>query len=201
MSPKKRIVRSRTKNEARVPAGIRRRPRPPFDIGTLSGLGLLLVLAACRHSAAQTPPAASRAFPDITFRTALDETVRTADLKGDVVLVGLWTTTCGTCPEMRDAAERWNQSLAVQRVTVLAVNEDLAEKSWKAYMLKHPSTLIEVWDKDHRLRKAVGLTEVPSLLLVDREGQVRSRYPRWTGAIEPDVSRQLDALVREPRPK
>ena len=195
-----RSIPQRTTNETSSPTDVARRLQPARCLGLNAGLVLLVALTACRHTAAQTPRIVHQAFPDITFRTALDETVRTADLRDDVVLVALWTTDCKTCTELRDAAEKWGQSLAVQRVTVLGINEDPAEASWKAFMVQHPSPLIEVWDKNHALRDAVGLREVPALVLVDRMGQVRSLRRRWSGATEADVSGQLHELVREPRP-
>ena len=47
----------------------------------------------------------------MTFRTYEKETIRTADLKGDVVFVGLWATGSKNCTAMRmSPSSDWTSS-------------------------------------------------------------------------------------------
>jgi len=155
---------------------------------------LAVLLAACC-------PAANDALPDVTFRTSQGETVRTGDMKGDLVFVDLWATTCKTCGAMRSAIERLNQRLAAQGIRFLSVNEDADRETWKEYMVHNPSPLIEVWDDHGSFRKTMRVEGLPAAFAVDRGGQVRWRSPKWTGDAEATASAQLDSLLREPPPK
>ncbi len=69
-----------------VPDGRAEVPRWPR---VLAGFALF---AACFHFGPlyAAGPEANQALPDVTFPTFQDETVRTNDLKGDVLFVELW---------------------------------------------------------------------------------------------------------------
>jgi cytochrome c biogenesis protein CcmG/thiol:disulfide interchange protein DsbE len=166
----------------------------------LAGVALL---AACFRYAPMyaAGPEPNQALPDVTFRTSQDETVRTDDMKGDVVFVDLWTTNCKGCAAMRAAAKRLNQRFVAQGVRFLGVNEDPEQQTWKTYLVQNPSPLIEVWDKSHSFRAAMHLTGVPAAFVVDRSGQVRWSSPRWNDAAEAQASSQMEGLLKEPPPK
>jgi cytochrome c biogenesis protein CcmG/thiol:disulfide interchange protein DsbE len=171
-----------------------RRVRRPLALA-----GVALLAASFRY--APVYAAASQALPGVTFRTAQDETVRTDDLKGDVVFVDLWATNCKACAAMRAAAERLNGRFAAQGVRFLSVNEDAERKTWKDYLIHNPSPLIEVWDENHSFRLAMRLPGLPAAFVVDRSGWVRWRSPKWNGAAEAQAAAQIDSILREPQPK
>jgi peroxiredoxin len=139
-------------------------------------------------------------LPDVTFRTYEKETIRTADLKGDVVFVGLWATGSKNCTAMRESLERLDKQFAVQGVWFLSVSEDEKQQSWKEYLFHHPSPMTEVWDENHSFRRKARLTSLPTIFVVDRGGQIRWRS-QWTPAAESEASAQLTSLMQEPRPK
>ncbi len=143
---------------------------------------------------------ASPPVPDVTFRTYEKETIRTGDLKGDVVFVGLWATGSGNCTAMRESLERLDKQFAVQGVWFLAVNEDDKQKSWREYLFHHPSPMTEVWDENHSFRRQTRLTSAPTIFVVDQNGKIRWRS-RWSAAAEAEASAQLTSLMQEPRPK
>jgi len=161
----------------------------------------VLLVAACYY--APMPIAGhevSQLLPDVTFRTYEKETIRTADLKGDVVFVGLWATRSKDCTAMRESLERLDKQFAVQGVWFLAVNEDDQQQSWREYLFHHPSPMTEVWDERHSFRRKTRLTSVSSIFVVDRSGQIRWRS-RWTPTTETEASAELTSLMQEARPK
>jgi thiol-disulfide isomerase/thioredoxin len=163
--------------------------------------GVALLAACFRYAPLYAGPEPKQALPDVTFRTSQDETVRTDDMKGDVVFVDLWATDCKACAAMRAAAKRLNTRFAAQGVRFLGVNEDAEQQTWKSYLVHNPSPLIEVWDKSHSFRVALHLTSVPAAFVVDRSGQVRWSSPRWNDAAEAQASAQMEGLLKEPPPK
>lgn len=164
-------------------------------------LTMIILLAACYYSPVRVAgQEVNQSLPDVTFRTYEKETIRTADLKGDVVFVGLWATSSKNCTAMRKALERLDKQFAVQGVWFLAVNEDAKQQSWREYIFHHPSPMTEVWDENHSFRRKTRVTSLPMVFVVDRGGQIRWRS-HWTSASEAEASAQLTALMQEPRPK
>jgi peroxiredoxin len=165
-------------------------------------LTAIILLVAAYHNAPMgvAGQEVNQPLPDVTFRTYENETIRTADLKGDVVFVGLWATGSKNCTAMRESLERLDKQFAVQGVWFLAVSEDEKQQSWKEYLFHHPSPMTEVWDENHSFRRKARLTSLPTIFVVDRGGQIRWRS-RWTLAAESEASAQLTSLMQGPRPK
>jgi peroxiredoxin len=162
---------------------------------------IVLVAAACYCAPLRVAgQEVSQPLPDVTFRTYEKETIRTADLKGDVVFVGLWATGSKNCTAMRESLERLDKQFAVQGVWFLSVSEDEKQQSWKEYLFHHSSPMTEVWDENHSFRRKARLTSLPTIFVVDRGGQIRWRS-QWTPAADSQASAQLTSLMQEAPPK
>jgi len=162
---------------------------------------IVLVAAACYCAPLRVAgQEVSQPLPDVTFQTYEKETIRTADLKGDVVFVLLWATGSKNCAAMRESLERLDKQFAVQGVWFLSVSEDEKQQSWKEYLFHHPSPMTEVWDENHSFRRKARLTSLSTIFMVDRGGQIRWRS-QWTPAAASEASAQLASLMHEPRPK
>ena len=164
-------------------------------------LSVIALAAACQYLPIQAMgQGANQPVPDVTFRTYENETIRTSDLKGEVVFVGLWMTDSKDCTAMREAFERLDKQFAVQGVWFLAVNEDEKQQAWRDYLFHHPSPMTEVWDENHSFRRKTRLPPPTTILVVDRSGLIRWRS-RWTASAEAKASAQLTSLMQEQRPK
>jgi thiol-disulfide isomerase/thioredoxin len=167
-------------------------------------LAAVTVLAFCCHfppvnaAGQETTPSL---LPDLTFRTYEDESIRTGDLKGDVVFVYLWAADCKSCLAARPAIEHLDKQFAVQGVWFLSVDEDANRQPWRNYLLHNPSPMTEVWDENHLFRTRVRLPKLPAAFAVDRSGQIRWRTPRWSSSDEAKASAQMASLLQEPKPK
>jgi hypothetical protein len=160
-------------------------------------VALMLLGASCSWSPAHAAgPQDGTSLPDVTFRTYQNETVRTGDMKGNVLFVELWATNCKTCAPMRASAERLNDQFAAKGVMFLSINEDAAQKTWEEYLVHKPSPLIEVRDTRHSFRRTVHVTSLPAALVVDRSGHVRWSSP-WTSTSEAKTSEILARLLLE----
>jgi len=142
-------------------------------------------------------------LPDLKLLTVQNETIRTTDLRGDIVFLDLWKLACVPCDEMRSSAARLNPQFGARGVRFLAINEDDTPAAWKKFLWLNPSPQIEVQDQGHQVRNALVATELPAVFLIDRLGQVRWRHVGWTSDSEREAAQQLEGLLREPpaRPK
>lgn len=92
-------------------------------------------------------------------------------LKGKIVVLEFWATWCGPCigaiPHMNKLADEFKD----QPLQFIAVTDEDA-KTVKPFLKKRP---IHAWiglDTDKSMRKAYGITGIPTTVIVDRDGQL-----------------------------
>lgn len=145
----------------------------------LGGLALALVagLAALPFIATRPTPA-----PEVTFQTIDGERTSLSSLKGEVVLVSFWSTTCAPCmAEMNDK---------------IALHRQLAPRGLKTYAVAmphdRPDMVLEIarryqvpWKvaldlKGEVAREFNGTDQTPTKFLIDRQGRIVKRYVGFT---------------------
>src|SRR5512145_3107874 len=90
-------------------------------------LGFAWILFSADKSGASTSgqiPAPQQGFlaPDFELKTPTGETTKLSDLRGQAVLVNLWTTWCPPCRAEMQSIEKLYREYKGQGFTVLAVN-------------------------------------------------------------------------------
>lgn len=143
----------------------------------------LLLTLAC------TLPASPALALGVNDKAALPDTtlvdgrlLKSADLKGKVVLVAFWATWCPVCVRELPELGQLRNTYAARGFEVVAVSVDDSEKEVKTYLrtagLAFPVTMAnDAW------RAAFGaIRGTPTLFLLDRQGTVRGKYVgRLTG--------------------
>lgn len=136
--------------------------------------------------------------PDVKFMTIKGETVSTADLRGKVVLVNFWATTCTTCVhEMPKIVETYNK-FAPRGFETIAVA-----------MSYDPPNYVQNYAEQNRLPFRVALDATggaaqsfgnirltPTTFLIDKRGNIVQRYLG-----EPDFAKLhtlVEQLLKEP---
>ena len=90
--------------------------------------------------------------PDVAFSTLQGERFRTADLRGKVVLVNFWATTCGVCIEEMPALKATQDKFEARGYRTVAVAMD--------------------YDPPSRVGAFVGLNPLPFTFVLDRDGSI-----------------------------
>lgn len=152
----------------------------------------LIGVAAAAYALTQKP-----AGPDATFTTLDGRQLRLQELRGKVVAVTFWATSCPICMgEMPDLVQTYRQ-YQPRRFELIAVAmaydaPDDVKKVSRDRGLPFPVVL----DGDGKLAQAFGGTRVvPTTFLIDRDGKVISRT---LGAIDFSRLRQyLDATLEK----
>lgn len=118
------------------------------------------------------------AAPSVTFKTLNGEQITTASLKGKVVLVNFWATSCSTCiaemPEMVETYKKF-QGRGLELVAV-AMSYDPPN-----YVLNYAETrelpFKVALDADGSAAKSFGDVKLtPTTFLIDKEGHIVKRY-------------------------
>lgn len=144
------------------------------------------VLAACSG-------ASQSAVPDLPFTELDGQARRLADLKGKVVVLNFWATSCTTCVKEMPRLIETHQRFRQQGLETLAVAMSYDPP---AYVMQFAQTrqlpFRVAMDHDGALAKAFGDVQLtPTTLVIDRKGQIVKRYVG-----EPDFAALDDLLGR-----
>ena len=179
---------------------------------TCSGLAVaaLIALGMAAPLQAQTPPpptkaesvAAARvaaAAPHIEGKTVQGKPFRLSSLKGKVVLVLYWSTSCAVCrdkmPELRTNYEGW----AGKPFELVAVSTDARMQDVLDYEAIISRTVsprqrfVQLWAGDSSYRDNLGQhAQLPAGYLVDKSGKIVERY---LGRIPPEAWDRIADLL------
>lgn len=161
-------------------------------IKTLVALAVVVIAAAGYFSFS-----AKEAAPDVTFTNLKGEKITSQDLRGKVVLVNFWATSCVTCiKEMPQLVETYNKykDNGFELVAV-AMNYDPPN-----YVLNYAQTrklpFHVALDTQGDLAKSFGDVKLtPTTFLIDKKGNIIKRYvgePEF-GALHQLLEKELAA--------
>lgn len=143
----------------------------------------LLALAITALAAAallQRSPA-----PEVKFATLSGESLATSDLRGKVLLVNFWATTCGSCiQEMPKMVETYNK-FAPRGYEMIAVAMSHDHPNQVAEFAQRRALPFKVaLDGNGAIAKGFGDVRItPTTFLIDRQGRILKQYlgePRWS---------------------
>ncbi|HEY9281843.1 MAG TPA: TlpA disulfide reductase family protein [Eoetvoesiella sp.] len=116
--------------------------------------------------------------PNVTFTTLAGEKLTTQDLRGKVVLVKFWATSCVTCiQQMPDTVNVYNQ-LSPKGYEVIAVAMDYDPPAYvKNYTESRKLPFKVAIDSQGDIAKAFGDVQLtPTAFLIDKQGHIIKRY-------------------------
>ena len=145
------------------------------------------------HAVSQKHPA-----PDVAFVTLQGETFRTADLRGKVVLVNFWATTCTSCIKKMPMMVSTYEKFAARGFETIAVAMDHDWPSQvKAYAERTGLPFKVALDTGGAVAHGFdGVRLTPTTFLLDKRGHIVHKYLG-----EPDFDKLhalLDKLLAEP---
>lgn len=142
---------------------------------------LCLLLLVCGMALNAQSQAQLVAAPVLTFKTLSGQTIRLSDLRGKIVLINFWATSCSIClAEMPDLIQTYRQfqphGLEVIAVAMSYDQPDLIEQ----YIALHGLPFPVVWDgqgdREGDIGRSFGNVEAtPTTFIVDRHGLLISR--------------------------
>lgn len=168
------------------------------------GLALLIGATLPRTVGAEDPKAsfvwldAPRALPEIRFETADEETLTLADFRGRVVLLNVWATWCGPCRKEMPTLDRLQARLGGPDFTVVPLSIDrqgvpAVKRFYQEIGIAHLGLYV---DSSNRAGAALGLTGLPTTMLIDREGNEVARLvgpAEWDG---PDMVALIEQYLK-----
>lgn len=129
---------------------------------------------------------AKQAAPDVTFTDLQGHKVSTQDLRGKVVMVNFWATSCVTCvKEMPKMVETYNKYKG-RGLEFVAVAMSYDPPNYVLNFAQTRSLPFKVsLDVQGNLAKSFGDVQLtPTTFVINKEGQIVKRYlgePDWAG--------------------
>ena len=128
---------------------------------------VVLTLTSCTHQSSAT----EARWPSVVVADSSGTEISTDDLlTGNTLVVSLWSTWCVPCrrelPQLQEFAAKHHD------VSVVAVNLGDKLDSVAAYADEIGLTMPVIIDTEGRVSSALGVTSVPSTLVIDLHGKV-----------------------------
>ncbi len=171
----------------------RLQPRPRSlsrQTRVLKKLAAVLVIGGLAVSAAPRPSLASR---PVAATPALD----LSQYRGKVVYLDFWASWCGPCrlsfPYMKTLTRLYSSNSFV----VLAVNVDHARDKADAFLSQVGAPAPIIYDPSGAIAKQFSVKEMPTSILIGRDGRVRYVHDGFFMNQTPTYEAQIQELLNE----
>jgi peroxiredoxin len=136
--------------------------------------------------------------PEVRFSTLSGDSFATSDLRGKVVLVNFWATSCVSCVQEMPKMVETYKMFAPRGYEMVAVAMSYDHPNQVAQFAKSRGLPFKVaLDTDGTIAKSFGNIRItPTTFVLDRQGRVLKRYlgePDWA-----EFHGLLDKALREP---
>lgn len=145
-------------------------------------------------------PEVGRVYP-FTLTTVDGQKLRSADMKGKVVVIDCWASWCEPCialvPDLKRCYDKWHQDGLVIIGVSLDKDVETIQKVCKSHGVSWPQVLAPADDGTRQLwEMASGISGIPRVLVIDGDGVLRTED---TGKLEEEIARLLAASNRAPK--
>ncbi len=101
-----------------------------------------------------------------------DARMTLADLKGRPVLLDFWASWCGPCALEAPIVDRISRRYEKKGLVVMGVNVSDPPEIVRAYAAQKGLSYPMVLDRGNAVQSRYGVTQLPSLVVIDRQGKV-----------------------------
>ena len=130
--------------------------------------------------------------PEFNLETLDGDSIRSADLKGKVVVLDFWATWCGPCidelPQFQATVDRWADR---PEVVFLAVSVDEDDDVVRRFMTKNDYDFPVA--RDGKVDDDFGVSAIPTIVLIGREGRIQYRHVGFDS--EEDLTQKLSDKI------
>ena len=145
-----------------------------FPASARAKVGSDLVKGAVRRFERVDPP---RALPAVTFASGDDKPLTLSDYKGKVVLVNFWATWCAPCVSEMPSLDQLQKKMGKDKFVILPLSLDGPTRAKVApfYQDKKLGELGIYFDKGRAAMQALGISVLPTSILIDADGRELGR--------------------------
>lgn len=157
-----------------------------------------LMLAVAAGGAAAAPGAGDRA-PDRLGKTLAGDTVRLSSYAGRVLVIAFWAADCARCLKQLPMLESLHK-VAKGRVQVIAINAGTKTEFKEAARDLGKLKMMLTHDAGERGTMAYGVTELPHLVVIGRDGKIVEVHRGYTEAALAEIINDVNVAVSAQAP-
>jgi peroxiredoxin len=170
-----------------------------FGVGaaphTVAMLTPILLVEEDHSNRAGTLKRAGDPAPDFDLATVEGTPFHLVDLRGRVIVVNFFATSCGPCQmELPQLQAVWDEFRSNGDFRMLVVGREESDDTIKAFRQKHGFTFPMAADRDGSIYKKFASRCIPRTFLISRQGTI---VYQWTGHYEAEISKLRKLLSRE----
>lgn len=122
-----------------------------------------------------------------------------ADYKGKVVYLDFWASWCGPCKFSFPYMEYLANTFPSKDLVVIADNLDHSKASAQAFLKQINNQIPIIYDQKGVLATRFNVSDMPTAVLIDRDGKVRYIHKGFFKDKEDDYTSQVLELIKENR--
>jgi thiol-disulfide isomerase/thioredoxin len=150
---------------------------------------LLVSLPALADSTGPAPP--------FTLAAKGGSNVSLSQYKGQVVMINFWASWCGPCREEMPLLESIYKKYNKLGFTMIGVNVEPDSKAADEWLKATPVSFPILYDTDSKVSKLYAVAGMPSTVIIDRNGNVRTLHRGYKPGDENEYLDSIRALIRE----
>jgi len=155
---------------------------------------LVFSVAGCQSSSDWTPIQSPAAAPNFTLPQLTGDPVSLEAFRGHPVIMEFWATWCGPCHYSTPSLEAIYREHRNRGVSVLLINEGESAQALRTWV-KGRFTAPILLDDEGRVAALYGVTGLPTLIVVDRDGRIRYARSGYSGGLEQNLRRIMNDLL------
>lgn len=116
---------------------------------------------------------------------------------GDVIMINFWASWCGPCREELPHLEKLHKKYSKVGFTLIGINVDEDSNDAKKLLKDIPVSFPLAFDPKGIVSKQYDLKAMPTTVLIDKSGKVRSVHKGYKKGYEKKYKKEIKALIRE----
>jgi len=159
---------------------------------TVALCSVVMIGLAARLARADEPAA-----PDFALKSSTGVNLRLSEYRSEVVALAFVASWCGACRDGMPQLRRLQQELAADGLRVLVVDFDTRPEAAAEVAAAAAGAFPVLLDPAGETGRLYDIGRLPTLVLVDRGGQLRGQYRDGQLASQAELTRGLRALLAE----
>lgn len=156
-----------------------------------------LLMTSYAFAAIEAEEKAPEPAPNFTLKSLKGSNLKLSEFRGDVVMINFWATWCGPCRQEMPILNDLYLKYRDKGFTLLGINvED--NKTKAARMTQELRVVYPVlFDNTSEVSKQYEVDDMPTTVLVDRDGNMRYLHRGFLPGSEDEYQRQVRELMAE----